>query len=392
MTRPLPVLYVANSENIGSDNRVLMDIVSGLNRDRFAPLIVTPAPGALVEWANDQRLDVEVIPNGDWTDKARWLRRAGAFVQLGRAFGVGLVHAMAPTCYRSAGLAGRLMLVPRICHLAGPTLPGELGWSFRFGPEAVVAGYEGQAQDVAADIREARPGCRIVAIPAGINTRLYRPAPVNWDVHQQLRGRASHVVLMTGHLSDAKGYPTFLRAAARIVAQLHECVFLIFPGESTESAVIARYERLAADLGIGERVRFLGFRSDVADVLRAADLVVRPSTDDGLPLSVLEAMACAKPVVATPVGGVPEAVIDEVTGLLVPPNEPDRLASAMLRVLNNRQLALRMGNAGRARVQAQFSTTSFVSGVEALYTEVLGRRTEDDFVAASVQQDSAMAS
>ena len=392
MTRPLPVLYVARAENLGGDNRVLMDLIGGLNRDRFAPLIVTRAPGALAEWANDQRVDVEVIPDGDWTDKARWLRRAGAFVTLGRAFGVSLVHAMAPTCYRAAGLAGRLLLVPRVCHLAGSAAAGELAWSFRFGPETVVSGYEGQSREVAADVRAARPGCRIVAIPQGVDTRVHRPAPVNWDTHQQLRDRASHVVLMTGHLSDTKGYPTFLRAAARIAAQLPECVFLALGGEATERGLIARYMRLAADLGIGDRVRFLGFRSDVADVMRAADLVVRPSLDERLPVAVLEAMACAKPVVATPVGGVPEAVVDDVTGLLVPPNEPERLASAILRVLNNRQLALRMGNAGRARVQEQFSVTSFIAATEALYEEVLARRTEDDFVSLSTQERRAVAS
>ena len=392
MTKPLPVLYVASSENIGGGNRVLLDIVSGLNRDRFEPLIVTPAPGPLADWANDQGVDVEVIPDGDWKEKARLLRRAAAFVRLGRAFGVGLVHAMSPRCYRAAGLAGRLLPVPRICHLDAPPAPGELAWSFRFGPEAVVSGSDGQSRQVAADARAARPGCRIVAIPNGIDTRTYRPAPVNWETHLELRGRASHVVVITGDLTDANNFPTFLRAAARITEQLPECVFLALGGEATEPAPRARYEQLAADLGIGDRMRFLGVRSDVADVLRAADLVVVPSLDDGFPLAVLEAMACAKPVVATPVGGGPEAVIDEVTGLVVPPNEPERLASAMLRVLNDRILGLRMGNAARARVQAQLSVPRLVTAVEALYTEVLGRRTEDDFVSVSDQQNRAIAS
>jgi hypothetical protein len=66
MTRPLPILYVANAAKIGGGNRVLMDIVSGLNRERFTPLIVTPGPGPLADWADDHRIDVEVIPDGDW--------------------------------------------------------------------------------------------------------------------------------------------------------------------------------------------------------------------------------------------------------------------------------------------------------------------------------------
>ena len=169
-----------------------------------------------------------------------------------------------------------------------------------------------------------------------------------------------------------------------------ECVFLALGGETTGVGPLARYQQLAADLGIGDRVHFLGFRSDVADVLRAADLVVLPSLDEGLPLAVLEAMACAKPVVATPVGGVPEAVIDEVTGLLVPPNEPQRLASAVLRILNDRHLAQRMGNAARARVQAQFSVPRLVTAVEALlHRSPRPPLRHDDFVA--VEQTRAPA-
>lgn len=387
MTRPVSILYLADAANIGGGNRVLIDIATGLDRNRFTPLIVTPAPGPLEEWASDHRIDVEVIPDGDWTDKARLLHRTAAIVRLGRVFGVGLVHAMAPTCYRAAGLAGRILPVPRICHLSSPSLPDQLARSFRFGPEAVVSGCENQARIVAPDVRAARPGCRIVAIPNGVDTRVYRPAPVNWDTHQQLRGRASHVVLVAGPSSDIKGYPTFLRAAQRIARQLPECVFLALGDETTAPGPLARYQQLAADLGLADRVRFLGVRSDAADVMRAADVVVLPSLDEGLPLALLEAMACAKPVVATPLGGVPEAVVDNVTGLLVQPYEPERLASAVVGVLNDRQVAQRMGHAGRARVHAQFAVPQMVAAVEALYSEVLSRRCADDFV--SVEPDRA---
>src|SRR5262245_53812860 len=389
MNRPLPVLYVASSEGIDGSSRILLDIVAGLNRDRFAPLIVAPAEGPLEQWANDHRIDVEVVRGGDWTDKPRLLHRTASFVRLGRAFGVGLVHAMAPSCYRAAGLAGRILPVPRICHLSSASQTDELSWSFRFGPEAVITGCEGQSRSVAPDVRAARPGCRIVAIPHGVDARADRPAPVNWEAHQQLRGRASHVVVIAGQSSDVKGYPSLLRAAARISEQLPECVFLALGGEPGGSAALARYEQMASALGLGRRVRFLGYRSDVADVLRAADLVVLPSLDEGLPLAALEAMACAKPIVATRGGGIPEAVIDGVTGLLVPANEPDQLASAILHVLSDRHGALRMGTSARGRVLAQFSMTRFVTAIEALYTEVLGRPTEDDFV--SVDEDREVA-
>jgi len=122
---------------------------------------------------------------------------------------------------------------------------------------------------------------------------------------------------------------------------------------------------------------FLGFRSDVADVLRAADVVVLPSLSEGLPLAVLEAMACAKPVVATPVGGIPDAVVDGQTGWHVPQNDPERLAAAVLRVLTDREAALLMGVLARQRVETVFSVKRMVAQVEALYTDVLRLESQD---------------
>lgn len=375
--KPVGVLYVANSAKIGGGNRVLMDLVAGLNPERFVPFIVTPGPGALATWAAEHDVDVRSIPDGDWQGRTGLLRRSVALALAARARGVRLVHATAPTCYRAAGLAGQFLGVPRICHLGFPPEPGELAWGFRFGPEAVIACYEGQARDVAATVQQVRPACRLVAVPNGVDTRLYRPAPVNWNTHQELRRNASHVVLIIGHLSDVKGYPTFLHAAARIAAQLPDCLFLALGGETTGPGPLERYERLARELGLSDRVRFLGFRSDVADVMRAADIIVLPSLSEGLPLVILEAMACAKPVVATPVGGIPEALIDEETGLLVPPNESEALAKAVLRVLNNRHLARRMAINGRRRAEAYFSVGRMVNDVQTLYTDLLAGSVHD---------------
>lgn len=377
MTRPRSVLYVANAAKIGGGNRVLMDVVSGLDRSRFMPVIVTPGAGPLATWASERGIDVCIVRDGDWAGRAGLLRRTAALALAARSRRAELIHAMAPMCYRAAGLVGEILRLPRICHLGFPPERGELERSFRFGPEVVVACYDGQARDVAAKVRQVRPECRLVSVPNGIDTRLFKPAPVAWQSHHQLRCGASHVVLIVGHLSDVKGYPTFLRAAARIAAQLPDCRFLALGGETTGPGPLARYKCLAAELGIGDRMTFLGFRSDVADVLRAADVVVLPSLSEGLPLAVLEAMACAKPVVATPVGGIPDAVVDGQTGWHVPQNDPERLAAAVLRVLTDREAALLMGVLARQRVETVFSVKRMVAQVEALYTDLLRPESQD---------------
>jgi hypothetical protein len=103
-------------------------------------------------------------------------------------------------------------------------------------------------------------------------------------------------------------------------------------------------------------------------------VVTLPSLAEGLPMAILEAMACARPVVATSVGGTPEAVLDGVTGLLVPVNDAEALGAAVIRLLRDPQLARSMGEAGRRRVEAHFTVERFLRAIEALYQDLTMRR------------------
>jgi glycosyltransferase involved in cell wall biosynthesis len=142
----------------------------------------------------------------------------------------------------------------------------------------------------------------------------------------------------------------------------------VLVGDGSERASL---EAQAARLGIGDRVIFLGYRDDVAELLASCDLLVLPSLYEGLPLSVLEAMAAGKPVVATSVGGTPEAVLDGETGFLVPSRDPTALVRAIQRLLKDACLRRKMGMAGRRRVQRNFSPTQMVAGVTQMYEKLL---------------------
>jgi glycosyltransferase involved in cell wall biosynthesis len=181
------------------------------------------------------------------------------------------------------------------------------------------------------------------------------------------------MVLIVGHLSEVKGYPTFLRAAVRVASAIEGCAFVALGGETVSGGYRAYLEGLAGELGIRERVHFLGWRQEVVEVLQAADVVVLPSLAEGMPLAVLEAMACARPVVATAVNGTPEAVVDNVTGFLIPPNDVDALAASIIRLLDAPELAANMGTAGRQRVERHFSLDQSLASVQALYDELLAQ-------------------
>lgn len=136
----------------------------------------------------------------------------------------------------------------------------------------------------------------------------------------------------------------------------------------------AEMRRLAAELGLAGRVHFLGQRDDVPDLLSALDLFVLPSHSEGVSLALLEAMAAGLPVIATAVGGLPEVVTDGDNGLLVPPEDPEALATALERLLEDPALAQRLGANARRHVEENFSLERLGREINEIYTELIKRK------------------
>jgi glycosyltransferase involved in cell wall biosynthesis len=177
------------------------------------------------------------------------------------------------------------------------------------------------------------------------------------------------IVLVVARLDQQKGHRHLLAAAREIP----EAVFAL----AGEGPLRSALEAMACDMGVRDRIRFLGERSDVPDLLAACDIFVLPSLYEGLPISVLEAMAARRPVVATAIGGTDEAVVHGETGLLVPPADPTSLAAAIRRVLADDELRARLGKAGRARVAERFSVESMVRRVIDVYELLSAPRARD---------------
>lgn len=183
-----------------------------------------------------------------------------------------------------------------------------------------------------------------------------------------VNGAERPIALTLARLDFQKGLETLIEAAAT----LPDVLFLI-AGDGPERA---RLEAVARDRGVADRVRFLGRRSDVPKLLSACDVFVLPSLFEGLPVSVLEAMAASRPVVATSIPGTAEAVVDGETGWLVPPRDPAALAAAVARVVADPAMGRRMGEAGLLRVRARYSAAELGRRLDALYGELLHRAPE----------------
>lgn len=173
------------------------------------------------------------------------------------------------------------------------------------------------------------------------------------------------IVTVVAGLNNQKGHEFLIRAIHSILQRIPNTYFL-FVGEGHLRQHLEKMART-----VSPRIVFTGFRNDIADILSVSDLFVLPSLFEGMPLSVLEAMAAGKAVVATAVDGTKEIVVHGETGLLVPPKDPVSLGNAICTLLSDRPLRERFGLKGRARVREFFSADVMTEAYKALYKEFL---------------------
>ena len=210
------------------------------------------------------------------------------------------------------------------------------------------------------EARTCRPG-RTVVIANAVDARRYEP--------RRLAERRRPLLVSVGRLKAPKDFHTLLTALGRLHGAEYDALIV---GDGPERLELAD---LIDRLGLQQRVQLCGERDDIPSLLASADCFVLASRSEGLPMSILEAMAAGLPVVASDVGGVAELVDDGTTGLLVPPQDAAQLADALRRVLSDADLRARLGAAGRRRVEDDFGLEGYRAAHVALYRELLARRT-----------------
>jgi glycosyltransferase involved in cell wall biosynthesis len=217
------------------------------------------------------------------------------------------------------------------------------------------------------------PEDRIVNIPNGVDTDLFSPA--NAAERSSLRSTLElpdgPLVVSAGRLSPEKGVDVLLAAWPRVVSQLPEATLLILGDGDQREAL----EQQSCALGIEQSVMFRGAVSDTVPYLRAADVFALPSRTKGLPVVLLEAMACGLPICATAAGGTPEVLTDGVTGRLVPSERPNTFGDALAALLQQGDSArISLGTAARAHVQERFSLDAMAEKTLRLYNQLLRSR------------------
>ena len=378
---PARVLFVTINMELGGTERQLCALAAGLDRRRFAPRVCCLRGGGPLA----DTLAAAGVPLTVLAPRARgragrtrpfrvFLPQILSLSKLMRRERIAIVHGLLPADLVTAGFAARRARVPvLVTGRRGLGRYKEGGPLLRFlenlvnrWADAVVPNSEAVLRDVLA--RERILPERLRVIYNGVRIPDASPRAGRREIlGAEIRGP---VVCLVANLFPYKGHLDFLDAAGEVLRKVPETRFVLVG----DGRIRPEIERRASEPDLRGRAILLGSRPDSGEIMACADVLALASHQEGFPNVVLEAMARAKPVVATRVGGVPEAVEEGITGLLVPPRDPPAMAAALVRLIGNPGEAAEMGRRGLARVRELFSIDRMVRAHEGLYGELLERK------------------
>ena len=367
------ILYMSEAPFFGGAERYLLSLLSALDRSRFTPTVAGP-PNAPSELVNGVRhLDVPFVRMTPVRGKGDVGSLYGQWVQIRRAQ-PDIVHLNLsnPLHGQYTMLAARAAGAP--VRIATMHLPPRETTPTRRGRALECLTLSGLNRVIAVCHSSRDLIVRHFGLPYRSTRTIHNGLDIDAFDHEvdEFRERDPEwgegpVIGTVGRLAEQKGHRHLLEAA-RIVKRAWPSATFVIVGDGPLETPL---RNLSSSLGLGTCVVFTGGRPDVPAILSLLDLFVLPSLYESFPFAVLEAMAAGKPVVATDVDGVGEAVEDGKTGFLVPSESPGRMADAIQALLRDPARARRMGRAGRRRVEEHFTSRHMQTATQTLYHECL---------------------
>lgn len=361
------ILHLIETSGPGGAEKMLISMVEGLDKGKYKSIVCLLKEGWLYTQLQKSGTETIVIPQVRTAD-FRWIRRVAHFI---RTREVDLMHAHEFVMNTYSSLISFLTGVPCIATVHGKNYYPEK-WrriaAYRF--VSKTSKMVAVSEDIKRFLidRVHIKGERITTVWNGIELSSYRP-------DDKIRGKMRSalgideqqpVIGCVGNLYPVKAH-TYLLQALAVVRESFPNIRLLLIGRGK---LLSTLKIESVDLDVEDNVLFLGFREDVCALLQAIDIFVLPSISEGLPLSILEAMAARRPVLATNVGGIPEAITDGETGLLVPPRDSQVLAEKILLLLENADLSRRLVESAEHSVISSFSAENMVRRYEELYKAV----------------------
>lgn len=357
------VLHLIETSGPGGAENMLISLVKNLDRSRYRSFVCLLRDGWLKTQLERLGIETIVVPQHCSLD-VLWLFRNYRLLKH-RSIHVMHAHEFAMNVYGS--FLSSVTGIPIVATVHGKNyfwVKWRRRLAYRFvARQSVMVGVSEDLKQFLTQRAAIHPD-KVRIVHNGVDLYRYAESDRPNTIRKELEINDNQPVIGTvGNLYAVKGQTYLLRACV-VVARAFPDFMLLVAGRGDQLGAL---EEEARGLGILRNVRFLGFREDIPCLLQAMDVFVLPSFSEGLPLSILEAMALGKPVVASNVGGIPEVVKDGMTGYLVPPKDPEALAEKILLLLHHPQLAADLGRSGRKRVQEAFSLEQMIQEYQSLY-------------------------
>jgi glycosyltransferase involved in cell wall biosynthesis len=369
MSQPIKILHLCSSLSVGGAERFLLGLAQRLDRQRFAMHICclnVLRGNALQQEFEQLGLPVKVIGTKRFFD----LRTILEIARYVRQHQIDIIHTQLTNADIVGRLVGRALNRPVISTLQNEPLDYNRHRWIHTWLNRVTARYLAtELIPVSERLREQFidewqiPPSRIHTIYNAVPMEEYLAVPEDAPRHADGDGP---IITNIGRLSPQKAQHHLLTAAKMVLDQRPDARFMIVGQGRLDQPLKEQAQRL----GIADRVTFTGLRKDIPAILAQTDIFTLPSLWEGLPLTAIEAMAAARPVVLTDVGGNSELVQSGVNGVIVPPDNVDALVDALVTLLNDDQRRNAMGRAARQRVQHDFSIDTIAAQHEALYESI----------------------
>jgi len=366
VTGARPVVLVAvKGLGIGGAEMLIVESAKVWDRDRYDYHVAYALPwkDQLVGPLTNLGIPVECIGGSRGMTPPSWMRLR----RHAKAIGASLLHVHLPAMGAVARAVSPAPVIYTEHNVASSyRLPVRIVNRITYGRNAAVTAVS----QAVADSIAGYPGPEAKVVSNGVSCEV--PESTARAAREELGiDPGTPLVVHVGNIRPHKGHANLVEAVRRLVDLVPEVRVVSIGGEKNDGD-LARVRGLAEEAGIAASLAFLGRRPDALSFVAACDVFANPSDFEGLPVAVLEAMALERPVVATAVGGVPAIVQDDVTGLLVPPKDPERLATSIAALLHDRERATALAAAGRKIVERDYSLESMVRTIESMYAQVLG--------------------
>tara|TARA_Y100000814_G_scaffold210583_1_gene156118 strand:- start:891 stop:2069 length:1179 start_codon:yes stop_codon:yes gene_type:complete len=384
-SNPLPkVLFADPSEVPGGPQQVGVTILQNLSKTKYHLIIGSPLEDHPLAKSVSFRYSPEIYNIGRPKNIKEFLNVLIRFplnvislCKFIKRHNINLIHSNNEICFTSL-LAAQITGTPHIIHVHG------LGFSnsafrFIFGKildlscDKIIA----VSNAVATKLSEVGVENKKVVISYnGVDTNLFKPTKKTKYAHTEFGiSKDASIIAMISALDPRKGHTLLIKAAQNVIKHDVDTHFLIVGDHPKNQTKYKNHLiKLVDELGLNDHITFTGYQNDIHKILNSIELLIQPSVTDAGPLVPLESMSCGIPVIATDVGGNPEEILHGHTGLIIPPDDPLVLSQSIVKLLQDKDLMLKMRHNARKWTKTKFDSRLLTDTIENIYDEILEQR------------------